>query len=209
MAWHPEILGARQKRVLDLIGPVLSDRGFYLAGGTAVALHLGHRRSADLDWFASEGLDDPHALGAELCEAGIPFQADQISTGTLHGSIRGVRVSLLRFRYPLLARLRKMPGRIRIAARPDLAAMKLSAVAQRGAKKDFADIYALAKSGYSLNRMLGMYQQKFDANDLFHVIYSLTYFADADHDRMPRMLWSDDWKTMKSTMRRWVYEIRN
>ena len=52
MTWHPEILGRRQRRVLAEIGPLLTERGFYLAGGTAVALHLGHRRSVDLDWFA-------------------------------------------------------------------------------------------------------------------------------------------------------------
>lgn len=50
MSLHPEVLGIRQKRLLSRLGPLMRDRGFYLGGGTAVALWLGHRRSVDLDW---------------------------------------------------------------------------------------------------------------------------------------------------------------
>jgi len=50
---HSRVMTASQKRALSLLGPVSSQHGFILAGGTAVALHLGHRRSVDLDWFTS------------------------------------------------------------------------------------------------------------------------------------------------------------
>ncbi len=65
MTWHPEILARRQARVLAQIGPMLSRRGFCLVGGTAVALHLGHRRSVDLDWFTLERFD-PLNVAQEL-----------------------------------------------------------------------------------------------------------------------------------------------
>src|SRR5271154_4986084 len=103
MRWHREILGLRQQRVLAQVGPWLTRRGFYLAGGTAVALHLGHRRSVDLDWFTAEGIPDPLRLAQELREQGMGFVTGQVAPGTLHGSVRAVRVSLLAYRYPLLA----------------------------------------------------------------------------------------------------------
>ena len=59
MTWHPEVLGIRQLRVVTQLGPLLTRRGFYLAGGTALALHLGHRYSVDLDWFTAEPFADP------------------------------------------------------------------------------------------------------------------------------------------------------
>jgi hypothetical protein len=51
MSFHPEILKPRQQEVLSKLGPVATRHGFYLGGGTAIALHLGHRRSIDFDWF--------------------------------------------------------------------------------------------------------------------------------------------------------------
>src|SRR5947209_16545143 len=132
MSWHPEILGIRQHGLLAEMGPLMTRFGYYLAGGTAVALHLGHRRSVDLDWFTPEGLPDPLQMAQALRDNGVDFRTRQVGAGALHGSVRGVRVSLLAYRYRLLARLRTWAGGARIAGGPDLAAMKLAAVAQRG-----------------------------------------------------------------------------
>jgi hypothetical protein len=206
MTWHPEILARRQARVLDQIGPVLSRRGFCLVGGTAVALHLGHRRSVDFDWFTLERFD-PLGVAQELREEGIPFVTESVATGTLHGLVRGVRVSLLRHNYRLLAGLRPWRGGIHIAARADLAAMKLSAVAQRGAKKDFVDIYALGRRADSLSQMLHWYKQKFAIEEIAHLLFSLAYFDDADAERIPRMLWDVSWRTMKATLQRWIENV--
>jgi hypothetical protein len=206
MTWHPEILGRRQKRVLAQIGPMLSRRGFYLVGGTALALYLGHRRSVDFDWFTPEPFD-PAGLAEELRAQGIAFGTDGVAPGTLHGLVGGIRVSLLRHAYPRLAALRTLRGGIRIAARADLAAMKLLAIAQRGAKKDFVDIYALGKRSGSLRPMLRSYQKKFATEDIAHLLCSLAYFVDADADRLPTMLWDVKWRTVKETIQRWVRSI--
>ena len=207
MTWHPEVLALRQQRALARLGPWLTRRGFYLAGGTAVALHLGHRRSVDLDWFTSEDMSDPLALAQELREEGIGFVTGQMAPGTLHGSVGGVRVSLLEYRYPLLAALRPWQGGSRVAARADLAAMKLAAVAQRGAKKDFVDIYALGKRAFSLRQMLRWYAEKYAVRDVAHVLYALAYFDEADPERVPRLLWHVAWRTMKQTIERWVRDL--
>jgi hypothetical protein len=207
MTWHPEILARRQQRALAQVGPLLAHRGFYLARGTAVALHLGHRRSVDLDWFTTDELPDPLRLAQELREQGVAFVSGQVAPGTLHGSVRGVRLSLLDYRYPLLAALRPLRGGTRIAARADLAAMKLAAVAQRGSKKDFVDVYALGSRACSLPQMLRWYQEKYAVEDVAHVLYSLAYFDDADRERMPRLLWPMRWQTVKDTIRRWLRDV--
>ena len=206
MTWHPEILTPRQRRVLALIGPSISRRGFFLAEGTAVALQLGHRRSVDFDWFTMDGFN-PLDVAQELRDDGIAFTTGQVATGTLHGLVGGVRVSLIRHNYLLLAKLRNWHGGVRIAGRADLVAMKLAAIAQRGAKKDFVDIYALGRRSDSLRRMLPWYQKKYALADFSHLLRSLAYFDDADPERLPRMLWDVKWRTMKTTIQRWVENV--
>ena len=102
MTFHSEVLGAFQKRALDALGPILSSNGFYLAGGTAVALWLGHRRSVDLDWFTPRKFEDPLGLSRDLRKHGVSLVTTRAARGTLEGKVFGVRTSLLEFRYPLL-----------------------------------------------------------------------------------------------------------
>jgi hypothetical protein len=85
--------------------------------------------------------------------------------------------------------------------------MKLSALAQRGAKKDFVDVYALGIKYCSLSDMLDWYQQKYAVTDLTHVLYSLAYFDDADRERMPRMFWDSNWRTIKKTIVQWLQDL--
>jgi hypothetical protein len=197
-----EVLGRTQERVLRKLGPVLAIEHFYLGGGTAVALHLGHRRSLDLDWFTGEKFGDPLLRGVQ--ERGIPLVVRQIDRGTVHG----VRVSLLEYRYACLREAVRPPGlAVSIASLPDLAAMKLAAVAQRGAKKDFVDLYALAPRFIPLSRMVGYYQRKYGTLNVGHLLYSLTYFDEAEGERMPQMLWRTDWRTIKKALRGWVADL--
>ena len=208
MNWHAEVLGTRQEKVLKRIGPLMDRWNFYLAGGTAIALHLGHRHSVDLDWFTGEGITDPLRLARDLEEEGIPFATGQIGRGALHGTVSGVRISLLGYRYPLLKPLVPWPAcGCSLASLDDLAGMKLSALAQRGAKKDFADLYALGVKHCSLEEILGLYQKKFSIQDIGHLLYSLAYFDDADRERLPRMLWDTDWRIIRETIQEWVKEL--
>ena len=85
--------------------------------------------------------------------------------------------------------------------------MKLLAVAQRGAKKDFVDIYALGKQADSLRQLLRWYQQKFSVEDFAHLLSSLAYFDDAEKERLPRMFWHVSWRTMKATVQQWLENV--
>jgi nucleotidyltransferase AbiEii toxin of type IV toxin-antitoxin system len=208
MTFHTEILGSRQARALQHLGPLLTPRGFYLAGGTALALHLGHRRSVDLDWFTGGPFEEPLRLVQRLREAGISFITEAVDSGTLHGTLSRVRVTLLEYGYPLLQPLHHWEEmNCQLAALLDLATMKLSALAQRGARKDFVDLYALVQSGLPLQQMLQAYRQRFGVQDLSHVLYSLVFFDDAEREPMPKMFWRIRWPAIKKAIRQWVHEL--
>jgi hypothetical protein len=201
---HPEILTPEGLEILRLHAPVADAEGFHLAGGTALALQLGHRRSVDFDWF-KEAFGDPLSLARALADRGVPVSASSSARGTLHGRVRGLRVSFLEFRYPLLDPPRARPelgGKL--AGLRDIGAMKLSAVAQRGARKDFHDVVALGRAGLGLEPLLAAYQRRFGVRDVGHVLTALTYFEDAERDPEPILEAREDWAQVKETLRGWV-----
>ncbi|MGH2581925.1 MAG: nucleotidyl transferase AbiEii/AbiGii toxin family protein [Anaerolineales bacterium] len=208
MRFHRAGLNARQISILRKAGGLLHKRGFYLGGGTALAIYFGHRKSVDLDWFIGTGMGDALQLAQWLRGEGLDFITTQTAPGTLHGTIRGVRMSFLEFRYPLLRPLTKWKSlETSLASLDDLACMKLSAIAQRGQRKDFCDIYMLGTKHRPLAELLKLYQRKFNVGDISPVLYGLAYFDDADGDPMPRMLVNVQWKTIKRTIQDWVKQV--
>jgi hypothetical protein len=190
------ILTDAQKRVLRVVGPFARRAGFYLAGGTAVALRFGHRRSEDVDWFAPV-LPRPDALLSDLQAQGLPLQDTQIAAGTVISQIEGVKVSFFEYRYPLLGSLDSWPEYdTDVASVRDLGAMKLLAIAQRGSRKDFIDVYELLQNGAALRRMLEDFREKFKA-DPVSALRGLTYFDDAEREPMPEMLLPTSWLAMR------------
>jgi len=158
--------------------------------------------------FTEEGITDPMRLAQNIRDKGIPFVTGQIERGTLHGTISGVRIRFLEYKYPLLKPLIIwQKAACQLATLEDLAYMKLSALTQRGSKKDFVDIYALGLRYFSLRDMLRLYQKKFSVEDKGHVLYGLSYFDDADKERLPKMFWDTDWRTIKKTIQSWVKEV--
>jgi hypothetical protein len=205
MTIHLETISEEQREAIGLLAPLLTSRQIYLAGGTSVALQLGHRRSVDLDWFSVQPIGDPMALAHDLKSADIPFETGSVGRGTLHGQVLGVRVSLLEFRYPLLRPLLVWSDlNCRLASLLDLAAMKLVAIAQRGSKKVFFDIYALGLQQFSLSQMLEAYQEKYGVDDVARILCSLTYFEDAQQEPTPMLLGDFSWEDCKETIRGWV-----
>jgi predicted nucleotidyltransferase component of viral defense system len=208
MKFRVEGLNSKQIQILRKFGREFDQRGFYLGGGTALAIYFGHRLSVDLDWFTSNAISDALLLADLLRRAGLDFRTTQSAPGTLHGTLMGVRVSFLEYRYPLLQS--SMPWKemnCSLASLDDLACMKLSAIANRGARKDFCDIYMLGTKHRSLPEMLRLYQRKFKMDDIGPVLYGLSYFDDAESERMPRMLLNAPWRTIKQTIQEWVKGI--
>jgi Nucleotidyl transferase AbiEii toxin, Type IV TA system len=198
MKFHKEILSSSQLKLLGQLGPFLSEHGFSLSGGTAIALMLGHRKSVDLDWFTPATMGDVQPWVGKIKALGIRVDVASVATGTLHARANGVRISLLEYPYVMLRPVVewKNPGCF-VASLDDLACMKLSAIAQRGSKKDFIDVYGLMKKHKSLKQMLRLYQKKFVGNDIAPVLYGLAYFDDADKERMPQMIWKIKWPQIR------------
>jgi predicted nucleotidyltransferase component of viral defense system len=197
MSLHWEAAPEGMQNVLRSISSTLSGTDFYLAGGTSLALLEGHRVSMDLDLF-SPSFDDPEAAQMMIEEVHPEAVMTSISPRTLYLQVQGTTVSLFGYSYPLVASLiRPDDSLLPLASREDIAAMKLAAIASRGSRKDFVDLWLLATRYWSLSDCLDLYREKFAARDFGHVVRSLTYFDDADEEPPLRLLIDVDWEEIK------------
>lgn len=136
---------------------------------------------------------------------GLALTDVETQRGALHARVDGVRVSFIEYRYPLLRETEPLGDTgARIAALDDLGAMKLAAVAQRGTRRDFVDVHALATRFKPLGDLLGFYRRKYGVTDVTHILCGLSYFDDAESEQMPDMLVPADWASIKDEIRGWV-----
>ncbi len=157
--WEAATPGTRD--LLALLGRLPLLRPFYLAGGTALALRLGHRISQDLDLFANiETLDDHlrHSIVEEL-DQGHSIDLLQDSVLGLVLKVDGQPVSFFSYGYPLLAPTDLVSG-VQVAGILDVGLMKLDAIAGRGTRKDFYDLYFIA-SHTSLDELFARSSDKY------------------------------------------------
>ena len=198
MKWHDEVLDAAGHAAAARLAAVA--RSFYLAGGTALALRLGHRVSLDLDLFSAT-----NALRAEerrtlldALKASGPLKIKGAKDGTCHLDLGGTPVSLFHYDYPMLGRPQSWRG-LAVASLEDIAAMKLSAVLGRGSKKDFIDLYELCQRP-GLVRVMATAGRKFPLHADFplQAARALLHFEDAEKEPMPRMLGATPWEDIKS-----------
>jgi hypothetical protein len=195
------------KEVLRSVSRTLSDTDFFLAGGTALALLEGHRISIDLDLFSAT-FEDPEYLLLTVERALPNAVATLIAPRTLYLDIDGTSVSMMGYEYPPLAPvLRTEPDLLPLASRDDIAAMKLAAIASRGSRKDFVDLWWLVTRHRSLPEYLGLFSEKFRARDVGHVVRALTFFDDADLEPPLRYLAEIDWDRVKRDIACWVVEL--
>ena len=180
---------------LALLGDSEILKDAYLAGGTACALQIGHRVSLDLDFFTDFEFNTEIVL--EQLEKLSGFKLDETAKWTILGSFPKVKFSYFYYRYPLIKKT-VVFSKINLASLEDIAAMKIDAVSSRGTKRDFIDLYFLAKK-FSLEQILKFYQQKYGklSNNVVHIIRSLDYFADADSQESPQMLIPLSWEEVK------------
>ena len=184
------------KDILALLGRSGILQEAYLAGGTAAALQLGHRISVDFDFFTTKEFI-PKEISAALSKLGS-FDEEQESKGTLLGKFEGVNFRFFIYKYPLIFPAQKYLS-VSIADIRDIASMKIDAIASRGAKRDFIDLYFICKSGYQLTDILDFYDKKYGrlSSNRIHIQKSLVFFNDAEPDEMPRMLKDVKWEKVK------------
>jgi hypothetical protein len=193
-------LPAEQLRALDRLKPLSQALGLYLAGGTAIAVHLGHRVSRDIDLFtraAAKDLESARERFVEIREA----EVDSLTNVALHGRIGSVPVDVVNYPYPLLNPTEEGPGAFAVASLEDLAVMKIAAVARRGIRRDFWDLREILGSGrLMLEQSLASYSRRYGVKEpeLYHVLRSLTYFEDAEADPLlPDGLTTERWMEVR------------
>jgi len=178
-----------------------------LAGGTDLALQLGHRLSRDLDLFTPTAFVASEV--AEQLRELEGFTVTRLQPGTILGTIPGTSISLFEYRYPLIAPTLNYQG-VSLASLIGLGAMKLSAVADRGLRRDFVDL-AILLDQFTLPELLVAYDRKFGAlaSNEFHLLKSLVYFDDAEADEPPDMLIEGyEWSQVKATIESAVRSLR-
>jgi hypothetical protein len=161
--------------------------GFYLVGGTALALYSGHRLSIDIDLFSNFSFDTAGLL--EFLQQDFPVQLFFTATNTIKGRIEDVNIDIIAHRYHYLTEPSVIDG-IRILSEPDIIAMKLNAISSSGQRsKDFIDIYfILEEKRFSVAEMLKFYRAKYQQESDMHIIKSLIYFDDVDIADWPVLL---------------------
>lgn len=179
--------------------------GFYLVGGTALALQIGHRISLDLDFF-SETDFNPSEIRNNL-EQVYNIKVVSENKGGLNlmiefpqhsGNI--VKVDIVKYRYPMLKPVVITDG-IRFLSKEDIIPMKLAAISNRGARKDFYDLFFLLQE-FSLKEMMILFEKKYSNDNNFYVIKSITYFDDAENEADPVLLKKISWEKVKEFIRK-------
>ncbi|MBX7116257.1 MAG: nucleotidyl transferase AbiEii/AbiGii toxin family protein [Myxococcaceae bacterium] len=196
-------LSKKQLSVLGQLKRLPGLNGFYLAGGSAVGWLYDHRRSADLDLFSSSRLKSLEPVIDSLVLGGATVHAQTDVSGAL--LVSGVAIDLVSYPYRPLKRPTIGPSGFATASPIDLAVMKLSAIARRGLRRDFWDLFELLTQGkQSLPSVLKAYRDRYNkaASDTYHVARALTFFDDAERDD-PRLIGLSrrKWKEVKDFFR--------
>lgn len=197
---HWQALTPETRQAFEISAALPFIQRYYLAGGTGLALHLGHRFSVDLDFFASA----PDAVGADERAAlrvafedptlAISFDKDMIFVANW----RGVGVSFFCLAlYPLVQEPLLLEG-VPVAASEEIGAMKLAAIMARGTRKDYIDLYFILQQT-PLERLFEVAAVKYARVRTFAVsaVRALTYFADAETTPMPQMIQRTAWPAVK------------
>jgi hypothetical protein len=201
---QPTRLADEQTRALDRLRQVDGIDRFYLAGGSAVAYHLGHRVSRDLNLFSDDEHVDLDRFREALRQSVVDLKVLAQTDASLRVRIEGTPVDFVRYPYPPLHQPEVGPAGIRTARPDDLAAMKLATIASRGLRRDFWDLYALLQHGLTLTEAARCYLDRFGLShpDLYHLARALTYFVDAEREPYPSGLSEQEWQTIKAFFRR-------
>ena len=192
------ILTKSQRNALEIITGTELARMFYLAGGTALAIQLGHRYSEDFDFFSKKSFQTKTILTVLKDRGTINVVGE--APNTLHLLFNSIKASFFQYEYRLLSPLIIKENGLRIASIPDIAAMKIAAICSRGSKKDFIDLYVVCTQCFPLPKAIEYFNKKIKPvkYERYHILRSLNYFDDAEEQDTPKMIDKITWKEVKS-----------
>lgn len=199
MTFHQAAVPPSCHDALDFLRRLPFIQAFYLAGGTALALQLGHRISVDLDWFS------PHLLLLtnereqirQMLRQNKQFQVVSEQDNMLFTRLLETDVSFIYQHHPLLEPTIHYNG-IELASPTDIGLMKLAAIISRGTRRDFVDLYALRQT-ITLEQLLAISPKKYHDRPEFvsMALRALVYFEDAEQQPMPKLLKPIRWPDVK------------
>lgn len=174
--------GTVESRTFEILGKLCRDarlNAFNLAGGTALALHLGHRLSIDLDMFSAQSFNSSELSEHLISEYGLNIS--NIANNTIKGYISDVKLDLITHAYPCVRPIVLDRSGIRLYSIQDIAAMKLNAISRNGTRlKDFVDIAAVS-TRLSFREMLEAYAHKYPSSSTLIPLRAVNYFNDIDY----------------------------
>ena len=175
---HEEVLNSDQLGLLPLLAQFR--REYYLVGGTAIALHIGHRRSVDFDMFKATVINHKKNLD-RIVAAGVGYQVTRRVTEQMNLVINNVKLTFFQYPFPIVPE-DKFKDVFRMPSLISLAAMKAYALGRRSKWKDYVDLYFLLTRQFSLSEVVGKSMELFGelfSEKLFRA--QLSYFADIDY----------------------------
>lgn len=198
--WHYETLPADTKKALDFLSKErwLKDSSWYLAGGTALALQAGNRKSLDLDFFTEEkNFDEKKLIARFLDNAG--WVTDVEEKNTVYGTLLKTKISFIAYPFFVPKQKPLWHGSVRVLDRVDIAVMKITAISQRGRKRDFFDLYWCAHNLEPLEKTIKRLKVQYPsiAHDYHHILKALVYFEDAETDPEPEIYFDASWGEIK------------
>jgi predicted nucleotidyltransferase component of viral defense system len=205
---HKECLPKEGWKVLRNLSKMLSGYNAVLSGGTALALHLGHRISMDLDFFTDVEFNT-EALISEIRKTKVPLRILSEGKGYLITEVSGIKTSLFTYEYPFIEELCVYKS-VRIAGVLDIASMKIIALSQRGTKRDFVDLFFILQE-LPFHKIAKHMVMRFGPERInpVHIGKSMVYFSDAESHPDPTYVKGKEvsWIKVKDFFRHYVKQL--
>lgn len=207
---HLDILPRETKKALDFLSTQewLKETEWYLAGGTALALQVGHRKSVDLDFFIKHPRFDNIDLLDHLSSS-VNLEIELNKDNTIFAKLFGAKISFISYPFFVPKQDFENYGAVKILHPIDIAVMKIIAISQRGRKRDFFDLYWCAKNIESLEKTIKRLRKQYPAvaHDYHHILKSIMYFDDAENDPEPIIFFKANWKEVKTFFKKEIPKI--
>jgi predicted nucleotidyltransferase component of viral defense system len=196
---HRETIGRELADVARALVMAPELNAFRIVGGTAVALHIGHRTSVDIDFFSNDKVSKQSIL--RFLKDKFPGNEFFVTEHNILGEIEGVRVDLyddwmIPFKRPAV-----VADGLRLASMEDLAAFKLSCITERREKKDYIDLFFLFKElgSQSVLRAFKDYNPLLSEKSILFALSEVRTAAE-NKSPMPNMLMDVGWNEIEASM---------
>ncbi len=189
------------KKALDYLSTQnwLDNSNWYLAGGTALALQVGNRKSVDLDFFTTDQNFTSEKILINFLN-NKNWKTDFDEPNTIYGELFESKISFIAYPFFIPKQEFIRYGFVKILNKTDVAVMKVIAISQRGKKRDFFDLYWCVKNIESLENIIKRLPIQYPsvAHDYHHLFKALVYFDDAENDPDPVIFFDTNWNKVKS-----------